>query len=101
MKTQLVMIYIFTASVAVMAWGGTTTQDPLAEKYRGLSPYLWCAGNPVRYTDPTGRIVEYDMTDKELDNFSYLLNKLRISQAFDKFFSKLENNPDVTTACGR
>ena len=32
MKTQLVMIYIFTASVAVMAWGGTTTQDPMAEK---------------------------------------------------------------------
>ncbi len=54
MKTQLVMIYIFTASVAVMAWGRTTTQDPMAEKYSGLSPYLWCAGNPVRYTDPTG-----------------------------------------------
>ena len=101
MKTQLVMIYIFTASVAVMAWGRTTTQDPMAEKYSGLSPYLWCAGNPVRYTDPTGRIVEYDMTDKELDNFSDMLNKLRISQAFDKFFSELENNPDITTACGR
>lgn len=43
MKTQLVMIYIFTASVAVMAWGGTTTQDPMAEKYSDLSPYLWCA----------------------------------------------------------
>ena len=54
MKTQLVMIYIFTASVAVMAWGRTTTQDPLAEKHSGLSPYLWCAGTPVRYTDPTG-----------------------------------------------
>ena len=54
MKTQLVMIYIFTASVAVMAWGRTTTQDPLAEKYSGLSPYLWCAGNPVKFVDSNG-----------------------------------------------
>lgn len=38
--------------------GRTTTQDPMAEKYSGLSPYLWCAGNPVRYTDPTGKRVE-------------------------------------------
>ena len=27
--------------------GRTTTMDPLAEKYYSLSPYLWCAGNPV------------------------------------------------------
>lgn len=30
MKTQLVMIYIFTASVAVMAWGRTTI-EPVAQ----------------------------------------------------------------------
>ncbi|MSS18484.1 hypothetical protein [Sodaliphilus pleomorphus] len=30
MKTQLVMIYIFTASVAVMAWGGNTI-EPVAQ----------------------------------------------------------------------
>lgn len=52
MKTQLVMIYIFTASVAVMAWGGTTTQDPMAEKYSGLSPYLWCAATPCATPTP-------------------------------------------------
>jgi len=29
--------------------------DPLAEKYPQLSPYVFCANNPVRYTDPTGK----------------------------------------------
>jgi len=32
----------------------TTTQDPLAEKYYPISPYTWCAGNPVSIIDPDG-----------------------------------------------
>lgn len=36
------------------AIGATTTQDPLAEKYHHLSPYLWCAANPIRLIDPSG-----------------------------------------------
>ena len=30
------------------------TQDPLAEKYFSLSPYNYCAGNPITLVDPTG-----------------------------------------------
>ena len=29
-------------------------QDPLSEKYYGISPYAFCAGNPVKYLDPDG-----------------------------------------------
>ena len=29
--------------------GRTSTMDPLAEKYYSLSPYLWCAANPVKF----------------------------------------------------
>ena len=33
----------------------TSTFDPMAEKYPHLSPYLWCAANPITLTDPTGK----------------------------------------------
>ncbi len=29
--------------------------DPLSEKYYNVSPYAYCANNPVRYIDPDGR----------------------------------------------
>ena len=32
-----------------------TQMDPLCEQYPHLSPYAYCAGNPVRYVDPDGR----------------------------------------------
>ena len=31
-----------------------TTRDPLCEKYYDLSPYGYCAGNPMRYVDYKG-----------------------------------------------
>ena len=34
--------------------GRTTSQDPLAEKYYHLSPYLWCAANPIKFGDKNG-----------------------------------------------
>ena len=37
--------------------GRTTTIDPLAEKYTHLSPYLWCAANPLKYVDKTGKVI--------------------------------------------
>jgi len=34
--------------------GRWPTMDPLVDKYYSISPYAYCAGNPVRYIDPTG-----------------------------------------------
>lgn len=31
--------------------------DPLAEKYYGISPYAYCAGDPVNCIDPDGRVI--------------------------------------------
>jgi len=32
-----------------------TTPDPLAEKYYGISPYVFCNNSPVNFVDPDGR----------------------------------------------
>ena len=32
--------------------------DPMADKYPGISPYAYCAWNPVRLVDPDGREIE-------------------------------------------
>ena len=50
-----------------------TTIDPLAEKYYSLSPYTWCAGNPLRYIDFDGR------DNYQVDSLGYisLIQKIR------------------------
>ena len=34
-----------------------TTMDPMSEKYYHLSPYAYCAGNPINLVDPEGKII--------------------------------------------
>jgi RHS repeat-associated protein len=36
---------------------GWLSVDPMADKYPGLSPYAYCANNPVKLVDPDGRDV--------------------------------------------
>jgi RHS repeat-associated protein len=41
-----------------------TSVDPLAEKYYSISPYAYCAGNPVRFIDSTGMSMDdYQLKD--------------------------------------
>ena len=49
------IIAVDTLSVKSMAF---TTIDPEAERTPDISPYVFCAGNPIRYTDPTGMVIE-------------------------------------------
>ena len=34
--------------------GKFTTMDPLCEQFTQYSPYIYCAGNPIKYIDPSG-----------------------------------------------
>jgi RHS repeat-associated protein len=36
-----------------------TTQDPLAEKYYSISPYAYCAGNPINAIDEKGKAIVF------------------------------------------
>ena len=47
-------VYDFGARLYDPALGRWLSQDPLAEKYNAHSPYLFCAGNPMRFVDPKG-----------------------------------------------
>ena len=46
--------YDFGARRMSPAYGRFITMDPLGEKYYHISPYAYCAGDPVNYVDPTG-----------------------------------------------
>lgn len=56
------------------AWGRPLTvthrPDPLCEKYYSLSPYAYCAGNPVNVMDPKGRdkVLVIDKDYRPIDN---------------------------------
>ena len=48
-------VYDYTARHTLPAGGNMfRTMDPFAEKYHGISPYTFCAGDPINFTDPTG-----------------------------------------------
>jgi RHS repeat-associated protein len=64
-----------------------TTMDPLAEKYYSVSPYAYCANNPVRHIDPSGKFYfnSDDYTDEQLSEWG-------ISRSDLEFFSNIVSN---------
>ena len=47
-------LYDFHARQYDPVLGRFTTPDPLSEKYYHLSPYAYCASNPLKFIDPDG-----------------------------------------------
>jgi RHS repeat-associated protein len=41
--------------------------DPMAEKYRETSPYVYCANDPIKHVDPDGNI-KREFMDKYTNN---------------------------------
>jgi len=65
--------------------------DPLADKYPGLSPYTYCADNPVKLVDPDGRdyevvfdhekktiTIQATYYAKDINDYVYLQRGLRV-----------------------
>ena len=73
--------------------------DPLSWKIPHLSPYLFCANDPVNNTDPTGKIVEYLGADPEREDvIKTCIQTLRNnSTVFNEVYDCLESLSDVIT----
>ena len=74
------------------------TVDPMAEKYYSISPYAYCANNPIRFVDPTGMIIEDpdELVKKQKaqlnQNLSYIQNALKaegLSEGITSALNKL------------
>ena len=87
--------------------------DPLANKYPSLSPYVYCANNPIQLIDPDGRKIviagsEAEATTQQLENTtSKKFNLIRNSDNTisyegkartknDRFLKKTIDNKNIT-----
>ncbi|MDE6581417.1 MAG: hypothetical protein K2K47_02675, partial [Duncaniella sp.] len=64
-------VYDYTARHTLPQINRFRTMDPLSEKYHGISPYAFCAGDPVNRIDPTGlKDIEVDQKGEIIKNES-------------------------------
>lgn len=49
-------LYYYDARYNSSTYSQFNSPDPMSDKYPSVSPYLYCAGNPIRFVDPTGII---------------------------------------------
>ena len=75
-------LYDFHARQYDPALGRFTTPDPLSEKYYHISPYAYCANNPINAIDPNGMNPIYDINgnflgtdDKGIAGSYVIMNK--------------------------
>ncbi|MDE5870512.1 MAG: hypothetical protein K2H22_00990, partial [Muribaculaceae bacterium] len=86
--------YDFGARQYYSALPAFTRIDPMAEKYPWLSPYLYCANDPINLVDPTGMIwAKPEDAERLMSNVKDRIQNLQNQ------VSVLEvdlNNPDIT-----
>ena len=58
-----------------------TSRDPLFEKYFWMSPYAYCANNPVKYVDPTGEFPVWALVGAGIDYASQVYNNYKKGQS--------------------
>ena len=85
--------YDFGYSDLMTAW---LSVDPMADKYPGLSPYAYCAWNPVKLVDPDGRDGVLKVDGKNLTiqltiNYSPT-NLANVNKQFGYTLSNLQND---------
>ena len=82
------------------AVGRFSTIDPLAERYYNVSPYAYCANNPISHIDPTGMDstyynskgnVIYSCGNDPNTNNSYVI---KTTQTTDEMYYETQDDPE-------
>ena len=106
-KEQVRGLYDFGARWFTPKRAHWTTMDPLAEKYYPISPYAYCAGNPVNLVDPEGKdwytnnetgYYTWFEGNEEIEGYTYYGEKGSLlgeaEDMLNKLFFELYNNRD-------
>ena len=78
--------------------GRANSMDKKAGDYTWLSPYLWCAANPIKFVDPDGKSPIYDMdgtflgTDDKGLQGEYLIMSRNVFKQSMKHSDAVSNN---------
>ena len=90
-------LYYYGARYLNPTSGVWLSVDPLFEKYVGMSPYNYCAGNPVKLVDVDGRKIDISgLTEEQAVIYNDNITAQREgSPLFNKLYTALENSEIV------
>lgn len=77
--------------------GSFSQPDPLASKYPWLSPYAYCAADPVNSIDPTGLTLHFNGDKEILDEALDILNTALGQKALSIEEGQVKINDDIQT----
>ena len=60
--------------------------DPMSDKYPSMSPYIYCANNPVKLVDPDGEEIVEDKPPGKISNFLTNLDRKVVGTAENRRF---------------
>ena len=64
--------------------------DPMSDKYPSLSPYVYCADNPMRLVDPTGMIIDPSrLSESDKKAYNDKIKKLNSNKLFQVIYNRL------------
>jgi len=70
--------------------------DRYAEKYPFLSPYAYCAWNPINLTDPTGDTINVSRLSRTaLEKYNANIQELQKSPLFSSYYKDLQNSTNT------
>lgn len=73
--------------------GSWLSPDPLADKYTSTSPYVFCAGDPVNYVDPTG--LDWIMACYDGETFYFFDEKVNSEDGISNYYSDNRKKYDI------